>query len=325
MAKTLIPVGEMTMRSFSIEENDAGQRLDRFLSKTVPDIPTSLLQKGIRTKNIKVNGKRCRPDQRLNRGDVVSVFLPVEAGVPAERAVGAAGPLDVVYEDWAIIVLNKPSGLLSQPEPGKPGQDTLEGRMRAYLHNKSEWDPAQENSFAPSLCHRLDRNTEGLVIGAKSMEALRVLSQKIKDREIQKKYLCLVYGRPAPPEGRLEDQLFKDARKRLVLVKPSREKGTKTAILEYRTLKTSGALSLVECTLVTGRTHQIRVQMASRGWPLAGDGKYGNPDLDRRYGRKGQALCAYKIVFSFRTPAGGLEYLNGREIRLHKKFEGFDA
>lgn len=313
------------MRKFIIGPNDAGQRTDRFLTKAMPGLPLSAVQKGIRTKNIKLNGGRCLPGQHLAHGDELLVYISEPAGPPPEQSAVSERPgeLNIVYQDKNIILLNKPSGLPCQSEAGQPRQDTLEGRMRAYLRASGEWKPQAENSFIPSLCHRLDRNTEGLVLAAKTAEALRIITQKIRERQIIKRYLCVVHGHPRPPEGRLEDYLFKDARRNFVMVKKTRERGAKTAATDYRVLDIRGGLSLVECTLVTGRTHQIRAQMASRGWPLLGDGKYGSGELDKSYSRKGQALCAYKISFAFLSPAGALQYLNGKEFSLNKKFEDF--
>ena len=186
------------------------------------------------------------------------------------------------------------------------------------MAQKGEWKPKEEHAFAPALCNRIDRNTGGIVIAAKNAEALRILNDKIRDREIEKYYLCAVRGRPRPPEGRLENYLFKDAQKNQVFVKSKPEPGAKTAVTEYRLLKTQGPLSLVECRLLTGRTHQIRVQMAHAGWPLLGDGKYGSERFNRDFDEKGQALYSYRLVFSFPTEAGMLEYLRGKEFRVQK-------
>lgn len=311
------------MRKFTIGPNDAGQRIDRFLSKAMPEMPLSAAQKGIRTRNIKLNGGRCRPEQRLTLGDELLVYVHKQGG-PANRPFATPakqGDLNIVYQDKNIIVVNKPSGLPCQNEAGRPLQDTLEGRLRAYLAETGEWAPKTENSFIPSLCHRIDRNTAGLVLGAKTAVASRIIAQKIRDGEITKRYLCVVHGHPNPPEGRLEDFLFKDAKRNFVMVKKTRERGAKTAIMDYRTVDIRGNLSLLECTLATGRTHQIRVQLASRGWPLLGDGKYGASDKARS--GKGQALCAYKISFAFNTPAGALQYLKGKDFSIRISFEDF--
>ena len=186
--------------------------------------------------------------------------------------------------------------------------------IQAYLYQKREWNPRWENAFTPALCNRIDRNTGGIVIAAKNAEALRILNQKIKDREIDKRYLCIVHGTPRPASGRLEGQLFKDAKENRVYITKTPQKGSKTCITFYKTLQSRNGLSLVECELVTGRTHQIRAQMAAAGWPLLGDGKYGK--LDKRYDRKFQALYSYKLTFQFTTDAGCLSYLNGRTFQV---------
>ena len=194
--------------------------------------------------------------------------------------------------------------------------NTLIANIQAYMAQKGEWRPREENSFAPALCNRIDRNTGGIVIAAKNAEALRILNEKIRDREIEKYYLCAVQGKPKPASGRLENYLFKDAEKNQVYVKSRPEPGARTAVTEYRVLCSKGALSLVECRLLTGRTHQIRAQMAHAGWPLLGDGKYGVEKLNRSFGEKGQALYSYRLEFAFPTDAGCLEYLRGREFRV---------
>ena len=196
--------------------------------------------------------------------------------------------------------------------------NTLIANIQAYLAQKGEWKPREENAFAPALCNRIDRNTGGIVIAAKNAEALRILNDKIRDREIDKYYLCAVQGRPKPASGRLEDYLFKDAVKNQVYVKQKSEPGAKTAVTEYRVLCSSGKLSLVECHLLTGRTHQIRAQMSHAGWPLLGDGKYGSERFNKGYDEKGQALYSYRLVFDFPTDAGILNYLKGCEFRVDK-------
>ena len=186
------------------------------------------------------------------------------------------------------------------------------------MAQKGEWKPKEENSFAPALCNRIDRNTGGIVIAAKNAEALRILNEKIRDREIEKFYLCAVSGRPRPASGRLENYLFKDAKKNQVFIKDKPEPGCKTAVTEYRVLCSKGQLSLVECRLLTGRTHQIRAQMAHAGWPLLGDGKYGRERFNKDFGENGQALYSYRLRFEFPTDAGVLEYLRGKEFRVER-------
>ena len=309
------------MKELRVNPNDAGQRLDRFVSKAVPLLPESLLQKYIRLKRIKVNGKGAKRDARLQTGDLLQLYINDEFfEKPREEnsylKVGTP-KLHIVYEDENILLADKKPGVLCH-SAGVWDYNTLIAHIQAYLAQKGEWRPREENSFAPALCNRIDRNTGGIVIAAKNAEALRILNDKIRDREIEKYYLCAVQGRPKPPEGRLENYLFKDAQKNQVFVKAKPEPGAKTAVTEYKLLRSKGPLSLVECRLLTGRTHQIRVQMAHAGWPLLGDGKYGRERFNKDYDEKGQALYSYKLRFDFPTDAGILNYLRGREFQVEK-------
>ena len=309
------------MKELTVKPNDAGQRLDRFVGKAVPLLPESLLQKYIRLKRIKLNGKGAKRDARLSVGDTLQFYINDEFfEKPREEnsylKVGTPR-LTVVYEDENILLADKKPGVLCH-SAGVWDYNTLIANIQAYLAQKGEWKPREENSFAPALCNRIDRNTGGIVIAAKNAEALRILNDKIRDREIEKYYLCAVQGRPKPPEGRLENYLFKDAQKNQVFVKAKPEPGAKTAVTEYKLLRSKGPLSLVECRLLTGRTHQIRVQMAHAGWPLLGDGKYGRERFNKDYDEKGQALYSYKLRFDFPTDAGILEYLRGREFQVEK-------
>ncbi|MBP3623923.1 MAG: RluA family pseudouridine synthase [Oscillospiraceae bacterium] len=309
------------MKELRIGQNDAGQRLDRFVGKAVPLLPDSLLQKYIRLKRIKRNGKGAKRDTRLAAGDVLQLYINDEFfEKPREEnfylKVGTP-KLNIVYEDENILLLDKKPGVLCH-SAGVWDYNTLIANVQAYMAQKGEWRPKEENAFAPALCNRIDRNTGGIVIAAKNAEALRILNDKIRDREIEKYYLCAVQGRPRPPAGRLENYLFKDAKKNQVFVKNRPEPGAKTAVTEYRLLKSKGKLSLVECRLLTGRTHQIRAQMAYAGWPLLGDGKYGSERFNKDFGEKGQALYSYRLEFAFPTDAGILNYLRGRQFRVQQ-------
>lgn len=306
------------MKSFTIAKNDAGQRLDKFITKAVPLLPQGLMYKYIRTKRIKVNSKRSEISYKLVEGDTVDMYINDEFFAPAKEHfdfLSASKKLDIIYEDENILLLNKKVGLLSHPDDTEYN-DTLITRVKRYLYEKGEYDPRDEQSFTPSLVNRIDRNTGGIVIAAKNAEALRILNDKIRDREIEKYYLCAVQGRPKQPRGRLENYLFKDAAKNQVYVKNRPEPGAKTAVTEYRLIKTSGALSLMECRLLTGRTHQIRAQMSHAGMPLLGDGKYGSERFNKNFGEKGQALYSYKLEFAFPTDAGILEYLRGKTFTV---------
>ena len=254
------------MKELEIRPNDAGQRLDRFVGKAVPLLPESLLQKYIRLKRIKRNGKGAKRDERLEAGDRIQLYINDEFfEKPREDnawlKVGAPR-LTIVYEDENVLVADKKPGVLCH-SAGAWDYNTLIAHVQAYLAQKGEW-------------------------------------------------------RPKPPEGRLENYLFKDAQKNQVFVKKKPEPGARTAVTEYRTLCAKGPLSLVECRLLTGRTHQIRVQMAHAGWPLLGDGKYGSERFNKDFGEKGQALYSYRLRFDFPTDAGILNYLRGKEFRVEK-------
>ena len=194
--------------------------------------------------------------------------------------------------------------------------NTLINHIQAYLYQKKEWNPFREHAFAPALCNRIDRNTGGIVIAAKTAEALRVMNQKIRDRELVKLYLCAIVGQIQPPDGTLKGYLWKDEAKKRVFVKSRPVPGARTAVTKYRTLTSGRGLSLLECDLITGRTHQIRAQLAAAGHPLLGDGKYGSEKLNRRYGMRRQALWSWSLEFRFTTPAGELEYLNGQRFQV---------
>ena len=309
------------MREFTVTKNDAGQRLDRWLGKTLPLLPAPLAQKYIRLKRVKLNGKGAKRDVRLAEGDLLQLYINDEffdAPAPENAFLSVFKPqLDIVYEDEHILLVNKRPGLLVHPDQGEY-VNTLITHIQAYLYQKKEWDPRQEHAFTPALCNRIDRNTGGIVIAAKTAEALRIMNQKIKDREIEKYYLCAIHGRMDPPEGRLEGYLSKDESKNQVTVHKTPVPGGRTAVTLYKTLKVQNGLSLVECELITGRTHQIRAQFAAAGHPLLGDGKYGRNRDNKRYDRKFQALWSYKLVFSFTTDAGVLEPLNGKSWQVEQ-------
>ena len=306
------------MKELTVRKNDAGQRLDRFVGKAVPLLPESLLQKYIRLKRIKLNGRGAKRDTRLAEGDVLSLYINDEFfEKPREEnsylRVGAP-KLDIVYEDENVILCDKKPGVLCH-SAGQWDYNTLIAHIQAYAYQKGEWRPREENSFAPALCNRIDRNTGGIVIAAKNAAALRVMNEKIAAREVEKYYLCVVVGRPRPAEGTLRGFIFKDAAKNRVYVRSRPEPGARTAVTHYRTLASRGGLSLVECRLGTGRTHQIRAQMAAAGTPLLGDGKYGDGRRNRALGEEGQLLYSYRVDFDFKTGAGALDYLRGRSFR----------
>ena len=194
------------MREFRINKNDSGQRLDKFITKAVKDLPQSLLYKYIRLKRIKLNGKRCSISDRLNEGDVIQLYINDEFfdGDTSKPAfLKAPSAVDIVYEDENILLCDKRIGLVvHEDESGQ--SDTLINRILHYLYDKGEYDPAKEQSFVPALCNRIDRNTSGIVICAKNAESLRILNQKVKDRELEKKYLCVTVGVPKARSAELK-------------------------------------------------------------------------------------------------------------------------
>ena len=303
------------MREFTIGKNDAGQRLDRWLGKTLPLLPAPLAQKYIRLKRVKVNGKGSAREVRLQVGDLLQLYINDEFfDQPREDNAFLAvfkPKLDIVYEDENLMLLNKRPGLLCHADEHEK-VNTLITHIQAYLYQKKEWNPRDEHSFTPALCNRIDRNTGGIVMAAKNAETLRILNQKIKDREIAKFYLAIIHGRMTPPQGKLEGFLLKDESRAQVKVFHKPVPGGKSAATLYKTLKVNRGLSLVECELLTGRTHQIRAQFAAAGHPLLGDGKYGRERDNKQYGRSFQALYSYKLEFTFPTDAGLLEYLRGK-------------
>ena len=306
------------MKEIQIGSNDAGQRLDRFLAKAVPLLPASLAQKYIRIKRIKRNNAKTERDCRLQTGDVLQLYINDEFfDKPREDnafLTVATPKINIVYEDEHILLVDKRPGQAVHPHDGAEYGRTLIDHIQAYLYQKREWRPKEEHSFTPALCNRIDRNTGGIVIAAKTAEALRILNQKIKDREMDKRYLAIVEGKLKLQAGSLKGYLFKDAKKNRVFVTDTPQSGAKSCQTNYKVLAFHNGLSLVECELITGRTHQIRAQFAHAGHPLLGDGKYGK--LDKRFDRNYQALYSYKLTFQFTTDAGVLEYLNGKTFQV---------
>ncbi len=312
--------GRCRVRKVTVGKNDAGQRADKFLTKTFPLLPISMMYKYLRKKDIKLNGKRCEISTRLQEGDELTLYVKDEFLEQTSRTyefMTAGKELDIVYEDDHLLLLNKKAGLLVHPDE-REYRDTLIFRVQRYLYEKGEYRPDEEQSFVPALVNRIDRNTCGIVIAAKTAAALRILNEKLRGREIEKYYLCLVHGRMEKKEDTLHGFLEKNESQNRVYVSDRQTRDSRTIATRYRVLEEHDGLSLLEIELLTGRTHQIRAHLASVGHPLLGDGKYGTNALNKGSGFSKQALCSYRLKFAFTTPAGELDYLNGREFALDR-------
>ncbi len=307
------------MREFIINKNDAGQRLDKYITKSFPLLPQSLMYKYIRSKRIKINNKRSEISYRLQENDVVSLYINDEFFEPVKPKydfLGAGKNLKIVYEDENIFLIDKPTGLLSHPDEGEY-TDTAITRVKRYLYEKGEYDPENEISFAPALVNRIDRNTSGIIIGAKNAESLRVLNEKLKNRELHKLYLCVCLGKLKNTSGVIEGYLEKNEKQNKVYISEKSNDKSKHIRSEYKVLGCENGLSLVEVELHTGRTHQIRASFSYIGHPLLGDGKYGTNAQNKQFGGyKKQFLYSYKLTFDFKSDAGILNYLNGKSFEV---------
>lgn len=315
------------MKQFTAGGNEEGMRLSRFVEKVTTGLPAGLMYRSFRAKRIKVNGRRAAPDARLKAGDLIELYLNDEFFAPAPARPARRPPkVTVVYEDEAIAVLYKPAHLLCHSD--KTGDASLVEGFCAYLAQKGGYRPEEEQAFAPALCNRLDRGTEGLVIAAKTYPALREMNEAIRQGLVHKEYLTITCG--VPPQGRHTAYLRHDEKANRVTVRPDAAPGYKESITEVTVLKTAGPFALCRIGLVTGRTHQIRAHLAFLGAPVLGDVKYGSRRLNERTGCKTQALCAQRLCFDPLPETGSLRGLSGREIALKqpailKQFEALAA
>ena len=298
------------MREIIINTNDAGQRLDKFLSKFMPSLPKSMLYKSLRKNCVKINDKHIKTgDYMLCDGDNLKLYFKDEFFRTETKSIDFGVPLQedcIIYEDENIIVIDKPSGLVVHTDD-EGEKNTLVNMLRSYLYAKGEYNPENEHSFSPALCNRLDKNTSGLVIAAKNAPALRIINEKIKLREIKKFYICAVEGHPEK-EGVYEAHIVREEKKVKISDHPVPDsKPIKTG---FKVIKYYDDYTLLEIELFTGRTHQIRAHMAHLGYPLCGDVKYGAKTRRHDY----QALQSYKLKLDFAENTDMLGYLAGREF-----------
>lgn len=305
------------MRELVVKKNDANQRLDKFLLKKFKTMPKKMAYMYIRKKCVKVNGKKATPEVMLKENDLLTFYIKDEFfdNIQEENYEFLKAPknLKIIYEDENIILLDKKPGVIVHQDKSYHF-DCLLLRLQHYLYDNGEYNPKEENCFAPALVNRIDRNTGGIVIGAKNAESLRILNQKMKDRELHKFYLCLLINKPKKDNAILSDYLIKNEKTNKVTVLRNEKQGAKKILTKYSVLETNNNLTLCEVELLTGRTHQIRAHMSSIGCPILGDNKYGNKKLNQRYNLSKQCLYSYKLAFDFTTDSGILSYLDKKDF-----------
>lgn len=307
------------MKKIVVNPNDANQRIDKFLQKYFKAMPLGMIYKYIRKKRVKVNGKKVDISYKLVEADIIELYINDEffEEVSANDAFKTVKPnIDILYEDENIMLVDKKPGMVVHADEHEQ-VNTLIAHIQSYLYNKGEYKPELENSFAPALCNRIDRNTGGIVIAAKNAESLRILNEKIKSKEIRKFYLCIVHGILEKKQDELRGYLIKNQSLNRVFILDGPEPGARNIITRYKVLKEKDNMSLVEVELITGRTHQIRAHFASIGHPLIGDGKYGKNAINKAAGFKYQALYSYKLIFDYKD-GGILNYLKGKTFQVKK-------
>lgn len=329
------------MKQFTVTKQEAGQRLDKYLHKLLPDAPSSFFYKMLRKKNITLNGKKAEGKEKLISGDTLTLFLSEDTISSFQGKLfqgklsrGTSHPLSscdeayrklkgiqVIYEDSHVIIMNKPSGILSQK--AAPGDLSLNEWLLGYLLAKGDWNPEESAAFKPSVCNRIDRNTSGLVTGAKTMAGGQMLGSLLRERRIRKFYRMLVKGRISHEEN-LEGYLVKDKSSNKVRLTDEQDPDAVYINTRYYPLAYFRDMTLVEAELITGKTHQIRIHLAGNGHPLVGDYKYGDRSFNEKYKRlyhiDSQLLCACRLEFpKMEAPFEGL---NGRkaEVPLPKEF-----
>ncbi len=306
------------MREITVDKNESNQRLDRFLKKYLANATQGFIYKMLRKKNIKVNGAKANPESTIIEGDVIQLYLSDETIDKFKVVKGEIKSKlipSIIYEDENIILINKAMGILSHGAGGGEFEDNIVDSMVSYLIEKGDYVPRLEKTFTPSICNRLDRNTSGIIIGAKTYEALQIINAAIKDTKVRKFYKTIVKGR-VEKAFKAEAFLNKDEERNLVSVSSDNVEGSKRIETHVGVLKKSNEYTMLEIELITGRTHQIRSHLSSLGFPVIGDKKYGNSQVNKlfnkEYGLNNQWLHGYKIEFNgLEKP---LQYLNGKSF-----------
>lgn len=286
------------MKKLVIDKKNNNKKIVQVLLNTFDGLSSPFIYKVLRQKDIKVNGQRIKENINVFEGDILEIFID-------DKYLYKKVNLDIIYEDENILIVNKPKEI----EVLNNNNSSLTDIVQSYCNKKEAF---------PYPCHRLDRNTSGLIIYAKNQEALDILNNKIENHEILKFYKCTVIGILKEKQATLTDYLFKDSKKSMVYISSTPKIGYKKIVTAYTVLNedTKNNLSILEVELHTGRTHQIRAHLAYIGHPILGDGKYGNNLINKKFNKKTQELCAFKIKFNFKTNSGILDYLNGKEVKI---------
>ena len=285
------------MKKLIVDKKYNNKKLNKFLQDNIPNLSTNLLYKTLRKKDIKVNGKRVNDNITIFENDVIEVYI-------ADNLLEKNIPVNIVFEDDNILVIDKPVGI----------EVTGSNSLTSLIHNLYS-----NCGFLPMPCHRLDRNTTGLILFAKNQESLDILLKKFKNHEIEKHYFALVYGVPKVKSQTLTAYLFKDSKKSLAYISDEPKKGYSKIITSYSIIeKYSNGTCLLDVEIETGKTHQIRAHLAHIGLPIVGDGKYGNYEINKKFGFKTQELKSYILKFNFTTDSGIINYLNGKKFELKK-------